>query len=312
MTVEIIDAQVHESTVQAGELRGSAHPDDPAITTELMLAAMDAVGVHAALITSCRAAFSDYACRTFPDRFRYLGEVEPDSEALDRQLGALADDPDAAGIRVRLASPPQRRLVDPPPARIEQLRDGGFEELFRLAGHYRLPAALYASGYLPDVAGIARRHEGLTLVLDHLGILQPIATFDPPSEIDSPPFRRLPELLDLAQFPNVAVKLTGVPTLSSKPYPFRDLLEPVEQILEAFGPSRVVWGSDIQRVRRQARFSGAGGDQSFSASGRASIPGIHTYSESLDYIRHSPRFDETTKRAVLGASARTLFRWDRN
>ena len=58
----------------------------------------------------------------------------------------------------------------------------------------------------------------------------------------------MPELLKLAKYPNVAVKATGAPGYSSEPYPFPKMHAYLKQIYDAFGPSRMFWGTDITKM----------------------------------------------------------------
>jgi predicted TIM-barrel fold metal-dependent hydrolase len=55
-------------------------------------------------------------------------------------------------------------------------------------------------------------------------------------------------MIALARHPNVFVKVSALPCFSSEPYPFRNLHEPLRHVIEAFGPRRSFWGSDITRV----------------------------------------------------------------
>jgi predicted TIM-barrel fold metal-dependent hydrolase len=47
---------------------------------------------------------------------------------------------------------------------------------------------------------------------------------------------------------NVAVKLSGAPSYSSHPYPYRNIHPYLRQIFDAFGPQRCFWGTDITRM----------------------------------------------------------------
>jgi predicted TIM-barrel fold metal-dependent hydrolase len=49
----------------------------------------------------------------------------------------------------------------------------------------------------------------------------------------------------LARFPNVSVKLSAAPLLSSEPYPFRDLTPHIRRLFDAYGPRRCYWGTDM-------------------------------------------------------------------
>lgn len=58
----------------------------------------------------------------------------------------------------------------------------------------------------------------------------------------------LHQLLTQARLPNVAVKATGAPHCSTKPYPFRNTHEPLHRIHEGFSPDRFFWSPDTTRV----------------------------------------------------------------
>lgn len=89
-----------------------------------------------------------------------------------------------------------------------------------------LPAAVEACAALP----------GLRFVLDHLA-LPPIASGDLSA------WGRA--LLPLAELPNVSAKLSGLVTAADwRTWSIDDLRHPVELAVDAFGPSRLMLGSD--------------------------------------------------------------------
>lgn len=90
---------------------------------------------------------------------------------------------------------------------------------------HQIPAAITAARVLPD----------LTFVLDHLG-KPPIAT----GELE--PWAT--HLAALAREPNVVAKLSGLVTEASKGWKAADLRPYVETALTAFGPDRLMVGSD--------------------------------------------------------------------
>lgn len=95
------------------------------------------------------------------------------------------------------------------------------------------------SAWMPVLA----RHPDLTLMVSHLGL--PGAVAAPP---DSAAARReLAAVCGLARYPGVHVKLSGFYALSTPgyAYPHRATWPYVEALLEAFGPSRLLWGSDF-------------------------------------------------------------------
>jgi L-fuconolactonase len=89
--------------------------------------------------------------------------------------------------------------------------------------------------HFATVAGIARAHPSLQLVLDHLG-KPPIATGD------LKPWAA--GLRELAAEPNVSCKLSGVQTVAAADWKYSDLALFLEVALDAFGPDRMLFGSD--------------------------------------------------------------------
>jgi predicted TIM-barrel fold metal-dependent hydrolase len=70
---------------------------------------------------------------------------------------------------------------------------------------------------------------------------------------DDAAFADLADLLALARHPNVAVKVSAVPRFSSHAYPYRNLHPYVRRIYDAFGPRRMLWGTDLSRLRSSYR-----------------------------------------------------------
>jgi predicted TIM-barrel fold metal-dependent hydrolase len=96
---------------------------------------------------------------------------------------------------------------------------------------------------LAELAHIAERHPGLKLHIDHMG-----RGGGGRSGADDPAFADLADMLALAKYPNVAVKLSGAPSYSTAPYPYRNIHQYVRRIFDAFGPQRSFWGTDITRM----------------------------------------------------------------
>lgn len=89
--------------------------------------------------------------------------------------------------------------------------------------------------HLGLVPAIADRHPGLTLILDHLA---------------KPPFRSAgwstwrDQLRRAAARPNVAAKLSGLDTAAGHGWAMEEVRPAVEIAIDAFGPHRVMFGSD--------------------------------------------------------------------
>ena len=90
------------------------------------------------------------------------------------------------------------------------------------------------------VQDIARRLPNLTLRIEHLG--------HPDVTEPSPYPRYTDEVLRLAEYPNVYIKLSGLYANAKTPYPYPDGLPFVKAAYEAFGPKRMMWASDFPLV----------------------------------------------------------------
>ncbi len=119
--------------------------------------------------------------------------------------------------------------------------DGTIEWLWSAAERAGLPVALLAANFLPKVGQVAERHPNLKLIIDHLGRRSP-------AETGEGAWDNLPQMLALANYPNIAIKATGAPSYSAEAYPFRDIHDKLKRIFDAFGPARMFWGTDITRM----------------------------------------------------------------
>jgi predicted TIM-barrel fold metal-dependent hydrolase len=289
----VIDAQIHEPapwsdwTGEPGEL-----PDR--ILNELVSAYLDAVGVDKVILFPADERWGAAAVKALPERFAYVPHISPDEPDVE------------AAVRAAKARHPQgqlavRAVIGWPDdgSEVRRLEAGGWDPVFAACERHRLPVFTFISGFLPLAAKIAERFPDLTLIIDHIGLRQP-----PMDEPEDPLFKSLPQLLDLARFPKVAVKLCGVPALSREAYPFDDVVPHLRAIVDAFGADRIMWASDT------TRFGGR------MALRRMEIPralkpypGKHSYAEALLFIRESPALSAEEKQAILGGTVQRLLGW---
>ena len=156
-----------------------------------------------------------------------VGWADLASPRFPDELAALASSGWLLGLRHQALAEadPARWLADPRVDRsLAALAEAGlpFDLMIRPA-HFR--AALVA----------ARRHPTLRFVLDHLG-KPPIAA----GELE--PWAS--GLRELAGEPNVACKLSGVQSIAAPEWTYADLAPYLDTALDAFGPSRLIFGSD--------------------------------------------------------------------
>ncbi|MDX3907808.1 MAG: amidohydrolase family protein [Pigmentiphaga sp.] len=236
----IVDAQVHiwaadrpDRPWPPGEAH-RAHRPEP-LSAEKLLEEMAEAGVHRAVLIppSWEGDRNDLvldASRRFPDRFGAFCRVPLDETAGREELAALATAPGMLGLRFTFHKE----------AGLRALLNGTPDWIWPAAAEAGIPVMLHAPRALHAVEKIAREHAGLRIIVDHLGLERP--------DQDAAAFHRLPELLRLADYRNVAVKATALPSYSSEPYPHPGLRDPLRKVIDAFGASRVFWGSDMTRV----------------------------------------------------------------
>src|SRR5579884_304697 len=228
----IVDSQVH---IWSQGMPNPAHRPVSSYTAEELLRDMDAAGVDAAVIhppgwdpNSNQVAVE--AARKYPNRLAVLGHFPLDKPESRGLVDTWKQQPGMLGLRFTFMQPHQRNWPS----------DGTMEWLWPAAAKAGLPVGLAAAAFLPAVAMIAMRHSDVKLIIDHMG--------RPAGAKDEAAFANLTELLALAQYPNIAVKLSGAPSYSSQPYPYKNIHVYLKEIFDSFGPERCFWGTDITRM----------------------------------------------------------------
>ena len=293
--MRIIDAQLHEF---GPLLDWEADAEDVSVQDRLLmeitLAWMDAVGVDAALLNPSRvgkpAGWGERAAARFPERFAVVQTIHDlDADRVEEDVGSVASRPGLVALRVGVGRVPQ----DPTGAAgAARLAAGTYGPLFAACEAHRVPLFCFASGNLALLPAVLEAYPGLTLIIDHIGMRQP-----PLDDLEVPPWRSLGELLSLARYPGAAVKLCGAPAMSGEGYPFDDVWAPLHAILDAFGPQRVMWASDI------GRFAGRIGWDNQYPRAKGEYPGRHTYAESLGMLLHTDQLTSQEKHLLLGGTA---------
>jgi predicted TIM-barrel fold metal-dependent hydrolase len=273
----IIDAQVH-----AYERDHSARPWADAlagpdqVSGDDMVAAMDAVGVDGALLVSVFTMYrydASYAVSVraaHPGRFALIKPVDPADPGVVETIDDWAAQDGTVAIRIMM-----NRDVS------EDADDPGINRVLDAAARHGLPLNLLAWGRLEQAAKLAANKPDTSLVIDHLGLQQP---FVPPAPPD--PFAELEKVLELAQYKNVAIKITGASTLSHAPYPYDDIWDPLGQIFDAFGIDRCLWGTDWTRATN-----------------------LLTYSQGVEPFRLTDRLSDSDRAALMGGTLARVYDW---
>lgn len=269
------------------------------VLTESLLTTTDAVGVDGAVLMPSDVVWAESVAAAYPDRFTVIPrlnpgfddpegrEMDPEDPDIEQQIGAAFARPGVSGIRFSIGF--WEEIV-------ERWHAGRFDRALGACAKQSIPIFMFVSGHIELVEPVAQRYPGLPIVVDHMGLRQP-----PLEPVDSPPWARLDELLVLAKYENISVKLCGATSLSLEGYPFRDSWPQVERMLEAFGAGRLFWASDI------SRFRGRLGHHTFAVA-EADYVGKHTYAESLAFYRDSD-LSENEKELILGGTIRRILSW---
>lgn len=228
-----VDAQMHVW----GGLAPNAETTRPSFVHTDLLPIMDEAEVQrVVLVPPSWAADGNGASLTAatanPARFAVMTRIAVESPATDKQLLAgYARDARVLGIRLAFRREPHATW----------LTDGTSDWVWPEAEQLGVPIMVYAPGRLPEIAARVRKHPGLSIIADHMGLL--------PSARGTERDQQLSDLLAMAELPNVGVKLSALPLYSDGEYPLADLHPMIRRIIEAFGPDRSFWGSDFTRLK---------------------------------------------------------------
>ena len=236
----IIDSQVHiwapETPAKPYATENASTPHRPVpLGHEELLREMDGACVARCVLVpptweADRNDTSLEAARLYPDRFRVMGRIsisKPESRAL---VATWKNQPHMLGIR----------LVFNPGRSAFWLEDGTADWIWDAAERYNVPIMAFAPQAVPRLGAIAERHPGLRLIMDHMGLNSTLRGKPLGPAVDA--------LIKMARLPNVAVKVSALPCYVAEPYPFSSLHPLVRRVLDAFGPQRCFWGTDLSHL----------------------------------------------------------------
>ena len=296
--MDIVDSQVHLGPGGAAE----------------MVAAMNALGIRSALIDEwwmgtagdpgyrvgeggkafrTASPTAELASWTYPGRFAYIVRVDRWDPEL-RNVVKLARD--CAHVRALRVSPGMNR------AEIADFTAGAFDGVFAAAADHGFPVFVQIAGQTHLLARYLKKFPSVKVIICHCGM--------PPGRLLWPIFARMENLpdsqeywgrigsepaeqafdkvLEIAAFPNVALKWAHAPTMFDVPgYPNDGLRPFLRKALNAFGAERIMWASDI----------------SANQTGES-------WAELLFAIRENPDLSPAGKEHVLGRTARAWLGWN--
>jgi L-fuconolactonase len=238
--VQIVDSQIHIWAPNTPDRpwpdRGTHAHRDPPFTADEVLDRMDEALVDAAILVppsweGDRNDLALAASRAHPERFAVMGRLDHEAPGAREAIAHWRDEPGMLGLRFLFHTP----LLRTP------FVEGKLEWVWDAAERAGVPVMIgLHQEHHALLDRLASEHPGLRIAVDHLGL---VAT-----ERDANAFRNLDNLLALARHANVAVKASALPCYTTDVYPFRALHPHVRRVLDAFGPERVFWGSDLSRL----------------------------------------------------------------
>lgn len=235
----IIDAQIHvwspDVSARPWPPGRTVHAHGPALSAEQVLRVMDDAGVARAVLVPPSWIGDDNtdalaAVRSYPNRFAVMGRFDPRAPDGESRLATWLDQRGMLGVRMTFHLP----------LWASWLTDGSLDWFWGACERLTIPLMIFVPGQVRTVGPIAERHPRLRLILDHLA--RPVGLKDEAA------FADLDEVLALARHPNVAAKMSALPCYSSEGYPFPGLHGPIRRVCDAFGPRRMLWGTDYSRL----------------------------------------------------------------
>lgn len=240
----IVDAQIHMWPANRPDrpwVEGAQPQLPEPFTIERVMPLIDEAGVDRVVIVPPtlegeRIDYAQEAVRRHPGRFGIMARIDLDKPDRAARLPAWRNQPGVLGIRLNIA--------------VEQgvwLTDGTTDWFWPAAEKANLPVMFLTTGQTHLFGSIAERHPQLTLIVDHMGVSTASLRSGKLAE-------SIAASAALAQHPNVSVKLSSAPLMSSESYPFRDMTPHIQRLFDAYGPRRCYWGTDVTNSFAKATY----------------------------------------------------------
>jgi len=170
-----------------------------------------------------------------PGRFAFVGMVDPAREDVEAEMERLAAQ-GVGGLRIPALMRPD----------IAWYGTSQADRMWRKSGEigWALCLLVRLEQAIEAVSAIERFPQ-VKVVIDH------IAHPELETPMGGPLFQ---ELLRMARFPNIYIKVSAFPAISKSPYPHQDVLELVQRVFDAYGPKRLMWGTDHAMTQRICHF----------------------------------------------------------
>jgi predicted TIM-barrel fold metal-dependent hydrolase len=211
-----------------------SHPPAEDASAEQLIALMRANGVSRTVLIQVihyrwDNSYIASVLKQYPKLFKAVCRVDPQDPAAPDTLSRLTHD-GFTGVRLSPAATAEGDWLTGPL----------MPPLWRRCAELKVPMTLLIPpARLPQIIPLVEANPELTVVIDHMA--------DCP--LDRPDL--LKDLLDLARYPKIFVKISGLWAVSKQPYPYMDAQEMVKQVYQVFGAKRIMgatnWPVSLQQ-----------------------------------------------------------------
>lgn len=233
----IIDAHLHlwKSDPNYPDQQSTTVSPACDIPESLLRDYMEEFGVHRAVLVQPMYPGEDNSliadvANAQPDRYKAVCVVDPTQAGAEDRLSYWVEEKNCRGLRLRPVFPPEEACFGKPES---------FPLWERAAQLGVIINALVRPQHLSALQTVVAKFPQVPVIVDHMGFPH-IAEGTTGSDFQL--------LLGLAKFPNVHIKATGLCYYSQQAYPYTDCHEFIQAAYNAFGPERLIWGSDFPHV----------------------------------------------------------------
>jgi L-fuconolactonase len=226
----LIDSHVHvwKKNPKYPWAKETTRPPDKDASAEMLLDLMKANNVEKTVIIQVihyrwdNSYLAD-VLKQYPSYFRGVARVNPESPDAPDDLSRLVEQQSFRGVRISPAANASGDWIHGPL----------MPPLWKRCDALKVPMTVLAPvTRMPEVGRLIEKFPDLTVVIDHMA----------DSPLDKPDQLNL--LIALKRYPKVFVKVSHTWSLSKQSYPYLDSQEQVKRLYEAFGPRRLMAGTD--------------------------------------------------------------------
>lgn len=207
----------------------TTNPPEEDRTAEMLLELMAANAVERTVLVQVISYRWDNSyvvdcIKRYPDKFMGVGRINPEDPAAADHLSSWVEEGGLHGVRL---SPAVGEAGD------WFTNDDLMDPVFARAEALKIPLVLLTRpGRLQDLTRRLEKYPDLDVVIDHM------------SDCGPGDMEGRKQLTDLARHERIYVKISHTWSISEQGYPWGDTHSLVEDVYQAFGARRIMWGTD--------------------------------------------------------------------